>query len=146
MLNDVRPAVFPDTAVDGLQPVFRHIVVAVHKADILRPGLHGPGAARLGQAAVGLVYDGYPRVRFRVLVADGGAIVGRAVVHQNQLEIRIGLGQNAVHAGTQIGLHLIDGNNDGISRLHEGSFQSAVLRKQQPQLHEEDGQAVETAF
>lgn len=56
-------------------------------------------------------------VAARILVADGGATVGRTVVDQDNLKVRIRLGKDAVDAGAQIRFDGVDGHDDGDKRV-----------------------------
>ena len=94
------------------QALGRNPVVPVHKEDIFpfsgqKARLSGPD-----HPLVGLVNHPHPAVPGGVGVTQPRSRVRRAVVHQNQLKVPTGLGQNAVHAGRQIPLHLIHRNNN----------------------------------
>ena len=107
-----------------------HRVVGVHEADPL-PARHvEPGVAGVGQPPVGLVDDPHAPVAGRELVADGGAAVGRAVVHQDDLEVLVGLREDGLHARPQVRLHLVYGHDHrdegGGGRLVHGSCLPAL--------------------
>ena len=76
----------------GFQQVGGYIVVAVHKADVRSPGQLQSRVPGGGQAAVFLVDHPDPAVRLAAAVADGGAVIRGAVIHQDQLKIPTGLG------------------------------------------------------
>ena len=86
-------------------------VVAVYKAYIL-PFCHPQTGLPCGhQAAVGLMHHLHPRVLADIGITNGRAVVRRAVIHQHNIQVRVSLGQNTVHALTKIGFHFIYGNN-----------------------------------
>ena len=99
----------------GVQPV-----VAVHKGEVFARGGLDAGVARAGQATVRLVDDLHPGIGGGVFVADGAAPVGRAVVHQDHLEVGKGLGQDRIHTAAQIALHVIY-RDDHTDLWHIGS-------------------------
>ncbi|MNV87367.1 hypothetical protein D3C71_1814850 [compost metagenome] len=59
-----------------------------------------------------------PLVPSRIFLTNGGAVVGRAVVDQNQLEVLKALSQNGFHAFADVVLHIVEGNDDTDFRLH----------------------------
>ena len=114
--GDVR-AIVAQQAQKIFHMIGGYIVVRVHEADVLAPGqLHSliPG---VGQTAVCLVKDLNTMVLFRPAVAHSGAGVRRAVVHKDDLDILIALGQKAFHASVQESLHLVDRNDNGNERV-----------------------------
>ena len=93
-------------------------VVAVHKLQVLAPGLLHAQVPRVGHAAVFLVDHPYPPVLPGIAVADGRGAVGGAVVHQQQLKVRIFLAQDAVHAPAQIFLRIVHRHDDAHRYRH----------------------------
>ena len=88
-------------------------VVAVHKEDILPPGLlQGPvpGAAHPG---VGLVDGADASVPDRIGIQNGGRGIRTAIVHADGFPILKRLGQQAVYTARQKFLHIVAGNDDG---------------------------------
>ena len=76
-------------------------------------GVHACISCR-GQSAVGLVDDpDEAGVGSGVAVAEGGTAVGGAVVHQDDLKIPAGLGEDGIHAPAQQGFHVIYGDHKG---------------------------------
>ena len=78
-----------------------HQIVGVHKADVVPGGGVQPGVAGAGRAAVRLVDDPHPAVLRGQPVAQFAAAVGAAVLHQQQLQVVVGLGQHAAHRQRQ---------------------------------------------
>ena len=65
-----------------------------------------------GNTAVVFVKDFYTGVLTGVEVADGAAVVGAAVVDEDEFEVCIGLSQEAVDATVQVALGFVDGDDD----------------------------------
>ena len=78
-----------------------HQIVGVHKADVVPGDGVQPGVAGAGRTAVRLVDDPHPAVLRGQPVAQFAAAVGAAVLHQQQLQIVVGLGQHAAHRQRQ---------------------------------------------
>ena len=79
-----------------------NIVVAVHKADVLPPGLVNPQIPCAGDAPVFLVKNLNAPVLQGKFLRHGPAAVRGAVVHQNDFQIFIGLAADGIHAPLQI--------------------------------------------
>ena len=87
-------------------------VVAVHEAEVFAPGnVHAsvPGAA---EAPVFLVDDLNSGIFPGVFITNGaGGILG-PVLHQNDFQVFIGLGQNRIDAFGKIRFHIVNRNDD----------------------------------
>ena len=98
--------------VEHLQKFRVHPVVAVHKgnppADTVCENPVNAGIPGGRQAAVFLMNHMNPAVPKGVTVAKNAAVIRGAVVHQNQLEIPVGLSQDTLHTAAQEGLHLVN--------------------------------------
>ncbi len=86
-------------------------IVAVQQKNPLRAGTLHAEPTRRRHAAVGFVEDADARIARGVFVADCAGIVRRAVVHENQLEVRDRLREHALDALGQILFDLVDGND-----------------------------------
>ena len=86
-------------------------VIAVDKADVRAPGNRNAGVARGGHTPVFLVDYGDTRILFRPAVADFRAFVRGAIVNQNDLQIPMGLIDDAFNASVQILFNTVDRNN-----------------------------------
>ena len=92
--------------------VCRKPIVTVAEGDPIARGSIQTCVSRCGHACVFLMERQHPPVLFGILVADSAAAVRRAVVHQNDLNIFIGLPQKGIHRAAQILLHLIHRHDD----------------------------------
>lgn len=103
--------------------LFQHcavdIVVAVHKGEILAFGAVQTEVARSGNAAVGNMKDPDPLILGRYGVQQLGAAVRRAVVDDEDLQVRIGLARDAVKTAFDAVPAVVNGNDDGDLRLHQ---------------------------
>ena len=89
-------------------------VVPVHAHDVIPGSDLGTGLSCADQTAVFLVKDLYSGVQLGVVIADlRGAVLG-TVIHQNDLNIVVGLSNQAVHALLQELFDPIDGDHNGI--------------------------------
>ncbi len=88
------------------------VIVAVDKRDALPLSNVKPRVSRGGKSAVLLMDDFNSTVERRVIVAYLTATIRGAVVDEDQFEILISLGKNAVDAAAEIILNIIDGNNN----------------------------------
>ena len=61
--------------------------------------------------SVFLVDHPNPAVLLRKFVTDGAASIRRTIIHQNNLQMAVGLIQDGFHAFGQIPLHPVDGHN-----------------------------------
>ena len=77
----------------GLDPV-----VGVNEEDKVPPRLLHAQIAGGGDTAVGFMKDPDPVVLAGVIVTQGAAAVGRAIVDEKELPVGKGLGQDGVHA------------------------------------------------
>lgn len=105
----------------GIQAVLHqrggHGIVGIGEVYVRTGGPGDAGVAGVGQAAVGLVNHAYARVAGGPGVAHGRAIVGRAVVDQQNLQIGVRLRGNRRHAFVEELLDLIYRNNDADQRI-----------------------------
>ncbi|MPN15676.1 hypothetical protein SDC9_163010 [bioreactor metagenome] len=69
--------------------------------------------ARASFARVALVNNLYARILLCICITNGTALVGRPVIHQNNLYILIGLRGQAVDAANQVFFRVINWNADG---------------------------------
>lgn len=99
--------------IENFQGFVSQPVVAVEEEDVVAPGVVEAGVARGAEAAVGLGDDVDAAVARSVVGQYGGAAVGRAVVDADGLPVAAGLRQHAVEALAQVGLHVVDGYDDG---------------------------------
>ncbi len=98
---------------DGEQRVRGEGVVAVQEHQVVAGRAGHARVAGRAQADVGRqMHRPHPRVLGRELVDHSSAGVGRAVVHGDQFEIRVRLGQHRLQALAQIRLNLVRGDND----------------------------------
>ena len=101
-----RPGV-PDGPFEDRKRVGAEGVVGVEKDKILPDGARNGIAARRHQPAVFLVKDADAGILRGVLVADRAAVVGGAVVHQQQLKVLTGLPENGISFPfSQLDVHL----------------------------------------
>ena len=91
-------------------------IITVHKADPLAVAVRKrpvdtrvPGSR---QTTIFLMNDMHTAVLCSVFIADHAAVVRAAVVHEDQLEVRKRLRENAVHAAAKVGFNLVDGDNN----------------------------------
>ena len=114
----------------GVKQQLHHLrmdpVVAVHKADPFPFGLSQSMIPGGGLALVLLVDHGNPAVLSGVFLADRRTPVRAAVVHQDDLKIREGLGKDAVHTLPQKSLRLVNRHNDTDLRHRFPSFQKSL--------------------
>ena len=97
-------------------------VVAVQELEVGPPGgVQGPVPGG-GDAGVRLVQRPHPGVLGGVAVAEGAGAVGAAVLHQQQLKIRVLLVQDAVHTAGEGLFGPIDRDDDTDGRIHKSSF------------------------
>lgn len=89
-----------------------NIVVAVNKDDIFTFCKGKSSISCRGNAAVGLMYNADPVIPCCVGIAKGPTLVRRAIVYQDQFEIRFRLAQNTVDAIRKVILSKIDRNNN----------------------------------
>ena len=92
----------------GLDGVRLEGVVGVDEHQVLAAGRLRPSVAGRAQARVGLPDDLDPPIPADVRLHDVDAPVRRSVVDQDDLELRVGLRDEAVEAGRQIALHTVD--------------------------------------
>ena len=112
----------------GLKSIRLQPVVAVHKGKII-PGRHiDPRVPGVAEAAVFLVDHPDAAVLLGKFIADGPAAVRGAVIHQNDLQVGIGLIPNGFHAFGQVILHLVDGHDHTEQALHAFLPSSAIWR------------------
>ena len=71
------------------------------------------GIPRCSQAAVSLMDDADSSVPLRPFIAEHGAAVRRTIVHQNDLQITVGLLHHGADAFLQIFFYPIDRNDNG---------------------------------
>jgi len=94
-------------------------VVGIEEGDVLAPGLPDPAVARGGEAPV-LLADVTDPVPVRRQRPD--RVVGRPVVHDDDLEARVALREHAVdRLGDQIRA-VVGGNDHAESRLDVGAW------------------------
>ena len=115
-LGDIRRGI-PQQGVQRLVHIGLQPVVGVHKADERTGGGVQPRVAGGEGALIGLVYHMHPPVAGSVVIADGGRTVGRAIVHQPDLQIGIQLAQQAVDTAAQAALRLVDRYDNAEQRL-----------------------------
>ena len=96
-------------------------VVAVHHDDQFALHRVEGGVARGRMAAVGLVNDADARVSVGPTVAQLSRAIGAAIVHHEDFEMRIALGDNALDALVQKSLRVISGHDDRYQRLRNHS-------------------------
>ena len=95
----------------------RQPVVAVHKLQVVPAGFGNTEVARGGCAGVGLVNHTDAGIFLHVAVTNQRRGILAAVIHQNQLQIGIGLLQNAVGTAPQGAFGVIHRNNHGYHRV-----------------------------
>ena len=87
-------------------------VVSVNEREAVACRCVDAGVAGVAQSAVWLVDDAYAAVFQSPFVAQLWAVVGRAVVDEDHLQVVIALLQNALHAAFQRALRAVDGNDN----------------------------------
>ncbi len=101
----------------------RNDVVAVHERQELpaRVGLADPGVA--GRAEPGVLLPDQPEtgVALGELLRDARALVGGAVVDEDDLQVGHGLLGEGGQAGTDVLLHVVEGDDDGETGCHRGA-------------------------
>ena len=88
-------------------------VIAVDEANIIAFCVIEAEVACDGEAAVFGMEDADAGIAGGILVADLAAAVSGAVVDKKDLEVGIGLGQDAVQAFGQVGFCVVYGDDDG---------------------------------
>lgn len=97
----------------GFKGIGLHPVVAVEEEHVLAGGGSESGVAGGAEAPVGLCDDSEPHVALGIVIEDGGAAVGAAVVDADGFPVGECLSQHAVEALPQVGLYVVDGYDDG---------------------------------
>ena len=110
--------------------VFVQPVVRVHKHDVFPLRQFHPGIAGGGQSGVLPEYHLYPVVPAAQFFQNPTAAVRRTVIHADDLKIPVRLVQDAFHAAGQIGLRVVNGNDDGNHGMP--SFPSSSMRRNRP--------------
>ena len=97
---------------EGLEVVGLHPVIAIHEGKPLSLSLFDEAVADHGHSAVLLVDYTDARVALGVLVAYLAGGIETAVVYQDTLPVGVGLLEDAVEAAAQVGLYVVDGNQN----------------------------------
>ena len=105
-------------AVGLFQRLRQQHIVRIHKGNPFALCRVQPGIAGAAQAAVLLVDDPDAAVLCRCGIAQSRAAVRGAVVHQNQLKIRKGLGKDGIDAVIQVFFHPVHRHDDADLRTH----------------------------
>ena len=92
------------------------VIITVHHADQFSPSLFQRPVPGQAGTAVFLVNHPDTIIFFRPLVADLPAPVGGPIIHQQDLQVGIGLLRNGADTGIQIGLHIINRNHNAEQR------------------------------
>lgn len=123
--------VLMEQIIKGLDEIFCNVIIAVNKGDVrtgCRIQSHIPG---IGLAAVFLMDDPDACVPLCPCITECRAVIGRTIIDQDHLKVRICLGQNAGDTPVQIGLYFIYRNNDGhefvICILHDILLQAGLI-------------------
>ena len=98
--DHIRP-VFFRRLIQPLQIERGDIIIAVHKGDIFPPGSLNPCVSRFGNAAVFLVDHASVRKSAGKSTQDFQGMIGRAVIHQNNLEALQGLRLSLIHISAE---------------------------------------------
>jgi hypothetical protein len=93
-------------------------VVAVYEAEVLALGGGGGGGDADASALVGGGGDADAGVLVGVVVGDGEGAVGGAVVPDQQLEVGIGLGEDAFDGLGEVVFAVVGGDDEGDRRRH----------------------------
>ena len=103
---------------DGaLQQIRLNYVVRIHEKDVFPHRAGKAFVAGMAQAAVfAQMNDGHARILFSQPVAERAAFVGRAVVHDDQLEIMECLAEQAVDGALDVVFDSISGHDDADGR------------------------------
>ena len=113
--EEVQPAALPRGLLHGVVQCLKHRrldeVIGVHNADVITAGIVQPGVAGVGRASVGLVEHTDAGILPGQRIADLGRAIVAAVIHQQQLKIGEGLGQNTFHRRAQVGPGVVDGGD-----------------------------------
>lgn len=88
-------------------------VVGVDEGDEIAGGELEAKVPRGGDAGVGLAEVDDAGVSLGVGLGDFGGAVGRAVVYEDDLEVFVSLGEDAIEGGGEIGDYVVDGDYDG---------------------------------
>ena len=105
--------VLMEQIIKGLDEIFCNVIIAVNKGDVrtgCRIQSHIPG---IGLAAVFLMDDPDACVPLCPCITECRAVIGRTIIDQDHLKVRICLGQNAGDTPVQIGLYFIYRNTMG---------------------------------
>ena len=102
--------------------VGRDPVVAVQELKIDAPGPADANVPGIGHAGVLLVDDLDPGIRQGIRVADGAGAVLAAVVHQQQLKIRVLLAQDTVDAAANGLFRVVYGYDDADGWCHRAAL------------------------
>lgn len=99
------------------QPIEEGNVVGIHPGQVLAMGKPGGFVERPGQALIRARMDPDTTVAGSDVCEQSGCAVGRAVVNDDELEIRKGLVQDAFDCLRQKGFAVVDGQQDRNLRL-----------------------------
>ena len=94
-----------------LHHVWFNPVITVHKGKVLSPGHLYPCQPGRHKTAIFLMEYPNPTVQSGIFIAKPPAVVPGAVVHQQNIQIGIGLVKNTVHTVFQIFFYIINRNN-----------------------------------
>ncbi len=131
--QDVRLPGPRDPVGDGPQGAGGEGVVTVQEDQVVAGGLCDPGVTGEAEAHVLRQVQGpHPAVAGGEPVDDGAAGIGGAVIHRDDLEVRIGLAQHRVQALVQIRLNPVRGHDD-TEPGHNTSMGRSLVRAGGPQ-------------
>ena len=95
-------------------------VIAVRKLDIVALRKGKPGVPRAGNTLVLLVHHHDAGIPCPELLADGKAVIRRAVVQHDDLQLLIGLAANAFQTAGKPLLGVVHGHDDADERVRHG--------------------------
>ncbi len=105
--GDVRAALL-EGGREPLVAVGQHGVVGVAEREVLAPGLRRPGVACGADAEVGLAEDADVVVLAGQVARDVGRAVDGPVVDQQDLELGVGLREQALHARLELSDRVVE--------------------------------------
>ena len=95
-------------------------VITVHKLDIVALRKGKPGIPRAGNTLVLLIHHHDAGVLGPELLTDGKAVIRRAIIQHDDLQLLIGLAANAFQTAGKPLLGVVHGHNDADERVRHG--------------------------
>ena len=112
------------------QPMAFHLVVGVKEANPFAFCNVERGVARRAHAGIVLMYGPDARIPSGVFVENGTRTIRRSVIHAKCLPVRERLRQHRIQTLAEVGLGVVDGNNDGEKGRHGSKSITKALERQ----------------